>query len=209
MSARRVAVPGAPRRRARNRRSGFSLIELLIVVMIFAVMVVVGIQVNEMLGPESELAATTDRIATSIADARADAIVCGRIVLFEFSLGETAGTKQYFRSIREALPGREDEVDEDQFLLTVSDWQALPDSVRFDAVVIGEQEPYTSGLVSLPIRPDGTMPSFLVRLWAPELDPELQRLAGWSAVQVAGLLGEARVFNRYVEPEFLREDSFQ
>ncbi len=209
MSSSRVALTRSPHRIARNRRSGFSLIELLIVVTIFAVMVVVGIQVNEMLGPENDLAAITERIATSIADARADAIVCGRVVLFEFSLGETAGAKQYFRSIREALPGREDEVDEDQFLLTVADWQVLPNSVRVDAVAIGEQEPYTSGLVSLPIRPDGTMPSFLVRLWAPELDSELQRQAGWSAVQVAGLLGEARVLNRFVEPEFLREDAFQ
>jgi prepilin-type N-terminal cleavage/methylation domain-containing protein len=192
-----------------DRRSGFSLIELLIVVTIFAVMVVVGIQINEMLGPENDLAAITDQVATSISDARADAIVCGRVVLFEFSLGETAGATQYFRSIREPLPGRENDIDEDQFLLTVADWQALPRSVRVDAVVIGEQEPYTAGYVSLPIRPDGTMPSFLVRLWAPELDPELQRRAGWAAVQVAGLLGEPRVFNRFVEPEFLREDAFQ
>lgn len=190
-------------------RGGFSLIELLIVVTIFAVMVVVGIQMNDLLGPESALAATSADIASTIADARSDAIVCGRMVWLEFSLGETANAKQFYRSIREPVPGREDEVDEEQFLLTVKDWQELPRDVRIDAVMIGEQEPFTSDLVSIPIRPDGTMPSFLVRLWAPELDPNLQRQAGWAAVQVAGLLGQARVQNRFVEPEFLREDAFQ
>ncbi|MSR48159.1 MAG: hypothetical protein EXS13_14050 [Planctomycetes bacterium] len=151
----------------------------------------------------------TSELAATISDARSDAIVSGRVVWFELSLGTTRDARQFFRTIREALPGREDEVEEDQYLLTVKDWQELPREVRIDAVMIGEQEPYSGELVSVPIRPDGTMPSFLVRLWAPELDPNLQRQAGWSAVQVAGLLGQPRVLNRFVEPEFLREDAFQ
>lgn len=189
--------------------AGFSLVELLIVVTIIAIMVGVGIEMNEMLGPESALASVTSELAATISDARSDAIVSGRVVWFELSLGTTRDARQFFRTIREALPGREDEVEEDQYLLTVKDWQELPREVRIDAVMIGEQEPYSGELVSVPIRPDGTMPSFLVRLWAPELDPNLQRQAGWSAVQVAGLLGQPRVLNRFVEPEFLREDAFQ
>lgn len=200
-----------PRRssRARGSRAGFSLIELLIVVTIIAVMVVVGVQMNEMLGPESALSASAQGIAAAIADARSDAIVCGRVVWVEFSLGETNGARQYFRSIRDPLPGREKEAEDDEFMLTVHDWQEIPQDVRIDGVLIGEQEPYASGVVSVPLRPDGTMPSFLVRLVAPELDPNNAKLAGWASIRVAGLLGQPQVLNRFVEPEFLGEDAFQ
>lgn len=206
-------APRCPRlgrsRLPRRGEAGFSLIELLIVVMILAVTMVVVVSIGDMLGPESELNSAASEISASIADARSDAIVCGRLVFFEFALGETGNAKQYFRSIREPLPGREDEADDDEFLLTVKEWKELPAGVRVDAVMIGEQEPWTDGVVSIPIRPDGTMPTFLVRLVAPELDPNNTKQAGWACVQVAGLLGQPRVLNRFVEPEFLREDAFQ
>lgn len=199
--------PAAAPRRARAQ--GFTLIELLVVISIVAIMIVVGIQVREMTGPESELNATASSISSTLADARSDAIVCGRIVWFEFSLGETNAARQHFRSIRETLPGREEEADDDVAILTVRDWQEVPSGIRIESVAIGEQEPWTDGLVSVPIRPDGTMPSFLVRLYAPELDPSFAKQDGWACIQVAGLLGQPRVLNRFVEPEFLREDAFK
>lgn len=193
----------------RHREAGFSLIELLIAVMIIAIMLVVGVQIRDLAGPESALHSAAGEIAAAISDARSDAIVCGRIVWFEFSLGTTRDSRQYFRSIREALPGRENETEDDEFLLTVNEWSAVPKSVRIESIAIGEQEPFTDEIVSVPIRPDGTMPSFLVRLVAPELDPTNAKQDGWACVQVAGLLGQPRVLNRFVEPEFLREDAFR
>ncbi len=118
--------------------------------MILAVTMVVVVQMGDMLGPENELNASASEIAASLADARSDAIVCGRPVFFEFSLGETGNAKQYFRSIREPLPGREDEAEDDEFLLTVKEWKELPPGVRVEAVMIGEQEPWTDGVVSIP-----------------------------------------------------------
>jgi prepilin-type N-terminal cleavage/methylation domain-containing protein len=199
--------PSAAARRARS--SGFSLIELLIVITIIAIMIVVGVQVRDMTGPESALNATASEISSALADARSDAIVCGRIVWFEFSLGSTADARQHFRSIRETLPGREEQADEDAAVLTVREWREVSRDVRIESVAIGEQEPITGEIVSVPIRPDGTMPSFLVRLVAPELDPMNAKQDGWACIQVAGLLGQPRVLNRFVEPEFLREDAFK
>lgn len=202
----RLLPPPAARR---GQSSGFTLIELLIVISIIAVMIVVGVQVRDLTGPESELNATASAISSTLADARSAAIVCGRIVWFEFSLGETSNARQHFRSIKESLPGREEEIDDDEPDLTVRDWQDVPSGVRIESVAIGEQEPWTDGVVSVPIRPDGTMPSFLVRLYAPELDPSFAKQDGWACIQVAGLLGQPRVLNRFVEPEFLREDAFK
>jgi len=207
MSRRGRLLPPPAARRART--AGFSLIELLIVITIVAIMIVVGVQVRDMTGPESSLNATASEISSALSDARSDAIVCGRIVWFEFSLGSTVDARQYFRSIRETLPGREDQADDDEAILTVRDWREVPREVRIESVAIGEQQPYTDDIVSVPIRPDGTMPSFLVRLVAPELDPANARQDGWACIQVAGLLGQPRVLNRFVEPEFLREDAFK
>ena len=206
---RRGPRPPQPAAARRARSSGFTLIELLIVITIVAIMIVVGVQVREMMGPESALHSTASAISSALADARSDAIICGRVVWFEFSLGTTRDARQYFRSIRETLPGREEQFDDDEAILTVHEWREVSSEVRIESVAIGEQEPWTGEIVSIPIRPDGTMPSFLVRLVAPELDPANAKQDGWACIQVAGLLGQPRVLNRFVEPEFLREDAFK
>ena len=108
-----------------------------------------------------------------------------------------------------ARPHHEKDAEDEQYLLTVDDWRQLPHDVRIESVTLGDDEPYTNGLVQVAIQPDGTMPTHLVRLWAPEADPNRSHATGWACVHVAGLLGQARVLNRYVEPEFRREDNFE
>ncbi len=174
-----------------------------------AVMLVVGIKVNDLLGPESALNAVASDLSSAIDDARNEAIVSGRVVHFEFALGNTKDARQFYRSIMEPLPGKEKQAEEEEFLLTVREWRELPSEVRFDTVILGEEEPFTDGTVSVAIQPDGTMPSFLIRMWAPAMDENHTKASGWACVQVAGLLGQARVLNRFIEPEFLREDTFE
>jgi len=67
----------------------------------------------------------------------------------------------------------------------------------------------TRGRVDIAIQPDGTLPSHLARFWSPDMDPDRRLVTGWACVQVAGLLGQARVLNRYIEPEILRDDAFR
>jgi len=202
-------VPSRLGRAGTPRRGGFTLIELLIVVALMATVLVIGIRFNPFAATENELNAAARAIASTIDDARSESIVSGRRVFVEFDLGETRDANQHYRTIKEPLPGRERDAEDDEFMLTVREWNRLPDRVRIESITVGETEPWTDRLVRIAIQPDGTMPSHLIRLWAPELDPDRRRGGGWACIQVAGLLGQARVLNRYVEAEFLREDTFQ
>ena len=190
-------------------RRGFTLIELIITVAVMAVMLMVGIGISRMIGPDNDLNAAASDVASSIELARSDAIVSGRRVFFEFELGDRDGDVQSYRSIREPLPGKEGDAEDEEFLLTVREWKRVPRSVRIEAVILGDDEPFTDGHVQVAIEPDGTMPSHLIRFWSPEMDPLKGMASGWASVQVAGLLGQARLLNRFVEPEFLREGTFE
>lgn len=171
-------------------------------------MSLIGITMGDDFFPENELASATRSLATVIEDARSEAITSGRVVFFELSLGETERDRQHVRSIKEPRPDEARDAEELEFVLTVREWAPLPRDVRIDSVIVGDTEPWTEGIVSIPIQPDGTMPSHLIRLWSPAVDPGKDRHAGWACIQVAGLLGQARVLNRFVEPEFLTEDAF-
>jgi prepilin-type N-terminal cleavage/methylation domain-containing protein len=191
------------------RRAGFTLVELVIAVAIMAVMLVVGVGISRLVGPDNDLNAVASDVSSSIELARSEAIVSGRRVFFELELGERDSDPQHYRSIKEPMPTREKDAEDEEFLLTVREWRKLPPSVRIDSVVLGEEEPFTRGHVQVAIQPDGSMPSHLIRFWSPEMDPGKSRAAGWACVQVAGLLGQARILNRFVEPEFLTENLFE
>jgi prepilin-type N-terminal cleavage/methylation domain-containing protein len=197
------------RRAGRRGARGFTLLELLVVVAILGVMILVTVSFSQGLGPESALDAAAREVSSRVEEARNAAVVCGRRVFVEYDLGEGRNPVQYYRTICEPQPGREKDADADEMLLTVRDWRSLQEGVTIESVVLGDTEPWTHGVVRVAVQPDGSMPSHLIRLWSPELDPDRNRATGWACVQVAGLLGQARVLNRYVEPEFLTDGTFQ
>lgn len=195
----------------RSRERGFTFIELLVTITIVAILFGMGIGISELFLPESNLSAAAGELAKAVEQARLEAILAGRLTWLQIELGEGRNEPQYYRSVTEPEPGAEKpalNADEDP-ALTVLDWKVVPKEVRIESLALGEAAPLTRGRVNIAIQPDGTMPSHLIRLWAPELDPDQRRQSGWACVQVAGLLGQARVLNRYIEPEYLREDSFR
>ena len=179
------------------------------VIAVLAIMFIITVQFSKNLGPESSLQATASEIADSIDLARTESVLRGRRVFFELDLGERKDAPQSYRAICEPAPGHEKDADDDEYMLSVRDWRLLPNGVRVESVVLGETDPYTNGLVQVAIQPDGSMPSHLIRLTCQQPGNEREHDWGWACVQVAGLLGQARVLNRWVEPEFLREDTFQ
>jgi prepilin-type N-terminal cleavage/methylation domain-containing protein len=193
----------------RGAREGFTFIELLVVITIIAIIFSVGYGMYEFMVPESSLSATAGDMAKAEEQARLEAILAGRTTWFQIDLGEGQSSPQYYRSINEAAPGDEKHAQDDEWLLVVRDWKLVPKEVRIESISIGEAAAQTRGRVDVPIQADGTMPSHLIRLWCPELDPDMRRQSGWACVQVAGLLGQARVLNRCVEPEYLREETFR
>src|SRR5688572_19394796 len=138
------------------------------VVALIAITLLISVQFSRNMGPESSLDAAANEVASSIELARSEAVLHGRRVFMEFDLRENDQDVQSFRSIREPLPGHENDAEDDEFMLTVRGWRDLPKGVRIEAIVLGETDPFTKGGVQVAIQPDGTMPSHLIRFYLPE-----------------------------------------
>jgi prepilin-type N-terminal cleavage/methylation domain-containing protein len=202
-------VPTLRRERPSRANRGFTLIELLVVIAIMGVTLTVGIKILPALLPANDLDAAARDLSSSIEDARSVAVLKGRRVFVDLWLGTSSDSVQKYRSILEPLPGQEKDADQDEYLLTLRDWKYVQKTVRVDSIVIGENDPVTSGNFRLVVQPDGTMQGGVIRLWSPEMDENKDKKAGWATVQITGLLGQARVIGHYVEPELLREEAFR
>src|SRR5262245_55031766 len=163
----------------------------------------------EFMVPESALSVTATDLAKAEVQARLEAILAGRATWFQISLGKGSTAAQYWRSIGAPAPGDDKHAQDDERLRIVRDWKLVPKEVRIESISIGEASAQTRGRIDVAIQADGTMPSHLIRLWCPEIDPYARRQTGWACVQVAGLLGQARVLNRYVEPEHPAAETFR
>jgi type II secretion system protein H len=192
-----TAAP-APRR---SGTVGFTLVELLVVVSIMALMLTLSLMSMDSLVPDTRLTSAAREVATLIEDARDTAILEGRVVYIEYSLGEATDDLQHYRSIRQAEPGQERDAEEFEFERVVYDWQALPSGIRIAALMIDEEEEITEGFMSFEVRPDGTVTPHVVQVYCAEIDT-------WVSVQVNGLLGEANIKTGRVVPTFLSEDTF-
>ncbi len=199
------------RRVGRVPRAGFTFIELLVTVTIIAIVFGMGMTISGLFGAESNLSAVASDYSKVVEWTRLEAITNGRIAWVQIDLGDNNYSTQYFRSVIEPEPGHEKDrlQPEDDPALHVVEWKQVPKEVRIESVTIGDSVSQTRGRIDIPIQPDGTLPSHLARFWSPEMDPERRLVTGWACVQVAGLLGQSRVLNRYVEPEILRDDAFR
>ena len=199
------------RRVGRGSCAGFTFIELLVTITIIAIIFSVSFKMSGLFGSESNLSRVASDYSKVVEMTRLDAITQGRVAWVQIDLGENDGSTQYFRSVIEPEPGKEHErrTEDDDPALHLVEWRTVPKEVRIESVTVGESTPATRGRVDIAIQPDGTLPSHLARFWSPDMDPERRRVTGWACVQVAGLLGQARVLNRYVEPEILRDDAFR
>jgi prepilin-type N-terminal cleavage/methylation domain-containing protein len=200
-----------PRRGRRDARAGFTFIELLVTITIIAIVFGMGMTISGLFGAESNLSAVASDYSKVVEMTRLDAITQGRVAWVEIDLGENDASTQYFRSFIEPEPGHEHDrqQQDDDPTLHLVEWKTVPHEVRIESLTVGESVPQTRGRVQIAIQPDGTLPSHLARFWAPDMDPGRRLVTGWACVQVAGLLGQARVLNRYIEPEILRDDAFR
>jgi prepilin-type N-terminal cleavage/methylation domain-containing protein len=199
--SRRLPAPEFARGEA-WRLSGFTLVEMLVVVAIIAIMLTVGMGVMEHLLPDSRLSSAGRELASVIADARDEAIISGRRVQLQFQLGELSEDLQYFRTILDPEPGvDEDDAEEEEALRILVDWTAVGEGLEIEALLVGEEEIIDRGDYEIVIFPDGTLQGFLIHLYSHELDT-------YASIQVSGLLGEAEFILGKVEPETLSEESF-
>ena len=196
-----ITTPGSPDNRRNASRHGFTLIEMLAVMGILAVMISVSISAVQYLIPDTELTAAARELASFVEDARDEAIIEGRTVFLDYSLGEVASDPQTFRAVRAPLIGREDKAEEEEHLLILTGWRFLPEGVFFDEIVIGDEDQGKHGEFRIPIHPDGSLQGHLIYLYCPEVD-------AYVTVKVSGLLGTATFQIGKIENEVVTEENF-
>lgn len=141
---------------ARTGRDGFSMVEILAVLVILG-MIAALVSVNmEAILPRAQLHSTVREIAAMIQGARADAISRNAVFKIEYDLDRHRYRKNTpFRLGGGLAPTEEERV--------AFDWIEMPPSVRFDRIQIDGVE-YSSGMVFVRFDPLGAASGHIVRL---------------------------------------------
>jgi hypothetical protein len=171
------------------------------VIAILGIMLTIGAMTMRFLIPETRLEATARDLASTIEDARSQAILAGRVIRIEYELGESNTAAQRYRSIRDPEPGDENEFEEQEDYLTLVDWRNVPMGVRISGILVGEEDTILDGFYSLAAYPDGSIASHVVQVYCEEVE-------SYFSIEVHGLLGETQLKEGQVEPIYLTEDSF-
>lgn len=186
---------------AAGRSSGFTLVEMLVVIAILGIMLLIGNQTMEWLLPETALSGTARNLASTIEDARSEAVLKGRPVRIEYQLGDNENDPQSYRAIFEPGPGEERAFEEIEVELDLTGWIRLPRGLRISGLYIGEEDFIGTGYFSFLIHADGSMSSHVVQIFSRELDSTV-------SLEVSSLLDDVHVHDGPLEPFYLREEAF-
>jgi prepilin-type N-terminal cleavage/methylation domain-containing protein len=186
-----------------RRHAGFTLLEMMIV------MVILGLAISMVFGgaknllPESRLRSAAEDIANRISDVREEAIVRGWTVTFEYDLD-----RRTYYAWAVAPPGLIDEqlIEEDgRFYFDLGGSQArteLPFNVRFIDLQLGEENPVRSGIVQVTFNAFGLATAHTVHLENLETQ---QRMT----VEVDPLTGLCQILEGYQEVKPIQYENFR
>lgn len=188
---------------SRDRQSGFTLLEMMIVIVILGLAMGMIFGGAQNLLPESRLRSAAEEIATRINDVREEAIVRGWTVTVEYDIDR----RTYF-AWAIAPPGLIDEklIEEDgRFYFDLGGVQArteLPFNVRFLDLTLGEENPVRSGIVQVTFDAFGLATGHTIHLENTETE---QRMT----IEVDPLTGLCRVIEGYHEAKPIPYESFR
>lgn len=136
----------SPGHAALGRRGGFSLIEISVVVLILGMLASLTYMALQGLLPRTELNSAIRELASTLHEARSDAIARNAEFQVEYYFEADEGHPRGYRVVTPyraggvgGLAGREDE-------RLAREWHTLPASVRFQSIVLNG-ETYTTGQV--------------------------------------------------------------
>lgn len=183
--------------RPEKSEGGFTLIELIAVILIIALIAGFAASNVDVLVPKYRLRAAAREVASSLKEARARAAATGKDVYFEIDLPKG----RYW--ILVAQP-RQGEPGEGPLLTRDLEYQpaferSLPDQVEFVDVLVCDKDKVAEGRARVRLSPFGTSAHLIVNLRLKE--------GRVMAVKLNGFTGSVTFHDSYKEGEALLEDS--
>ncbi|MFA4986105.1 MAG: prepilin-type N-terminal cleavage/methylation domain-containing protein [Candidatus Brocadiia bacterium] len=161
--------------------SGFTLIELSLVVALMAVTLVVIVSNMDSLIPATKINADARRVASFIETAFSQAVATGSPVLVVYDLDEQC----YFL----ALPNND--TDEDPYKMNHTSPLYLPSGVKFVKIFLGD-EPVRRGVVMVRVQPTGRLRAHSIFI---EDDGDRKL-----TIEIGPLTGLASIYTGHIEP---------
>jgi prepilin-type N-terminal cleavage/methylation domain-containing protein len=186
----RAPQPGG---RSPSRRAGFTLIELLVILVILGMLATMTAITWQSVLPRTELNSAVRELASTISEARSDAIARNAEFSIEYYFEETDSHPRGYRVVTPFRVGP-------QGGLAVSDeerlarkWSVLPESIFFKSITVDGRR-YADGVVTVRFDPLGAASDHLIVL-------EQQPYENLYTIEVLALTGLVR----FHEGEFMRE----
>ncbi len=191
----------APRKcAAAGGRAAFTLVELMVMVIILGMLATLTLMTWRSVLPSTELNSAVRALASTLSEARSDAIARNAKFEVEYYFEETAAHPRGFRVITPFRVGGQGGLAyEDEERLARS-WIELPESVEFQAITI-DGKTYTTGRVTVRFDPLGAASDHTIVLVQPEYQNHY-------TIEVLALTGLIRFHDGVFQREPPQENDF-
>lgn len=183
----------------RHRTSGFTLIELMVVVVIMALLVGVAVIRVDYMVPRYRLRAAAREVASHFKRARSQAASTGKDVYVKYDLPKGA----YWLLVafpktdgKEPDPEKKEPPREFEYQEILK--STLPEGVEFASVILGKNQQFTTGVANVRVSPFGSSRHMIVNL--------RNKDGNLIALKVNGFTGAISYYDQHQEAEELLED---
>ena len=190
-----------PQRARAAARAGFTLVELLAILVILGMLATLTVITWQSVLPRSELHSAVRELAATVSEARSDAIARNAEFLIEYYFDETESHPRGYRVVTPYRAGPQGGLaaeDEERF---ARQWSILPDSIYFKAITIDGTR-YDSGAVTVRFDPLGAASDHTVVL-------EQRPYENFYTIEVLALTGLVQFHDGEFVREYPREEDFR
>jgi type II secretion system protein H len=189
--------PPGPPRGSRGRAAGFTLVELIVVVLIVGLMMMLAVTRLDFMVPKYRLRGAAREVASTLKQGKARAAATGKDVYLELDLSR--GAYWLLVAFPKAAGEGSGEVEVRGFEYQPLMARSLPEGVQITDILFSDTEKVLEGTARLRLSPFGSSSSMIVNLKGRD-DREL-------GLKLNGFSGTVSFYDGYVEAEKLREDT--
>lgn len=170
-------------RAGRGARGAFTMVELMVMVVILGMLATLTVMTWRSVLPSTELNSAVRELASTLSEARSDAIARNAEFQIEYYFEETPEHPRGYRVITPFRVGGQGGLAYEEEQRLARAWVALPQSVEFQAITV-DGRTYTTGRVTVRFDPLGGASDHTIVL----LQPEYQNRYTIEVLALTGLI---------------------